>query len=271
MALLITEHTNNKKAYTATYMCYIPPITKPPDPSTPSYHNNNTIPIMPHIFSTYCDLPTMLHTFLALNNKEDTLTQSQMLKASDSSDFINAQISEIRGLERMKVFDYKHIETLPPHARLLSSIWIFRRKRRPNGILLKHKARICNDGSQQLLGRDYWESYAPVVSWFMIRLVLLLATILNLKSRQVDYTQAFPQAKLTDPVFMRMPQGWYLDDKGELQQHPDPKHHDLKHYIQLKRNLYGCKQAARNWFHFLTQGLTSLGFYQSKIDPCLYL
>jgi hypothetical protein len=244
--------------------------------SSPEKSSDDIPHLFPHVFSAYSNLPTVftdttISSFLALNNKEDTLTQSQMLKSSDSSQFIQAQVSEIRGLERMHVFDYKTMDSLPPNARLLSSIWSYRRKRRPNGALLKHKARICVDGSQQLLGRDYWESYAPVVSWSTIRLVLLLATILNLKSCQVDYTQAFPQAKLNDPVFMRLPQGWYLDDTGKLQQHPDPRHHDLHHYIQLKRNLYGCKQAARNWFHFLTQGLTSLGFYQSKLDQCLYL
>jgi len=37
------------------------------------------------------------------------------------------------------------------------------------------------------------------------------------------------------------------------------------------KNLYGCKQAARNWFQFLKQGLLKEGFVQSKNDPCLYL
>jgi hypothetical protein len=72
--------------------------------------------------------------------------------------------------------------------------------------------RLCVDGSQQQHERDFWETYAPVVSWSTVHLVLLLSSILNPKSRQVDYTQAFPQAELSDPVFMRMPQGWYLDD-----------------------------------------------------------
>jgi hypothetical protein len=140
-----------------------------------------------------------------MNNKEDTLTQSQMLKASDSSAFLKAQESEIRGLENMKVFQYEKISDLPAKARLLSSTWSYRRKRCLNGELVKHKARLCVDGSQQMLGRDYWETYAPVVSWPTVRLTLLLSTILGLKSRQVDYTQAFPQADLEDPVFMRLP------------------------------------------------------------------
>ena len=199
------------------------------------------------------------------------MTQSQMLKASDLDQFIASQIPEIRGLENMDVFDYKPISTLPHKARLLSSIWSYRRKRKPNGDLIKHKARICVDGSQQELGRDYWDTYAPVVSWSTVRLVLLLSTILNLKSRQVDYTQAFPQADLTDPVYMRLPQGWYISPQGTLEPHHDPKHNDTTHYIQLKKNLYGCKQAARNWFQHLDTGLKALGFRQSTTDPCLYL
>jgi hypothetical protein len=70
---------------------------------------------------------------------------------------------------------------------------------------------------------------------------------------------------------MRMPQGWFVDQSGNLRPHPDPKHHDMQHFIQLKKNLYGCKQAARNWFQYLTQGLIAHGFVQSKIDPCLYM
>jgi hypothetical protein len=33
---------------------------------------------------------------------------------------------------------------------------------------------------------------------------------MNLKTQQVDYMQAFPQAALEDPVFIRIPHGWYL-------------------------------------------------------------
>jgi hypothetical protein len=90
-----------------------------------------------------------IQAYLTLNNKEDTLTQSQMLKTTDANLFIKAQTPEIRGLEKMGVFKYSPIHTLPPRARLLSSIWSYRRKRRPNGALLKHKARLCVDGSQQ--------------------------------------------------------------------------------------------------------------------------
>ena len=46
-------------------------------------------------------------------------------------------------------------------------------------------------------------------------MVLVLSALLHLKSRQVDYTQAFPQAPLDDDVFMHIPQGWYLDPESQ--------------------------------------------------------
>jgi len=206
---------------------------------------------------------------VAMDNKADTLTQSQMLKDPDRAQFVASQVSEVNGLHKMEVFEVLHMLTKPPTAKLLNAIWSYRRKRSPVGTILKQKALLCVDGSQQLLGRDFWETYAPVMSWSTVHLMLLLSSLLGLKSRQVDYTQAFPQAPLEDPVYMRLPQGWFVDSKGRLTPHLDPTHNDTTHYIRLKRNLYGCRQAARNWFAYLTKGLLAHGFIQCSREPCL--
>ena len=129
------------------------------------------------------------------------------------------------------------------------------------------------DGSQQQYGINYWETYAPLVHWSTIRMVLVLFALLQLKSRQVDYTQAFPQAPLDDDVFMRIPQGWYFNPESQ-QLHPntsDATFHNKQHCIHLKRNLYGVKQAVRNWYLHLKQGLLSRSFLQSNIDPGLFI
>jgi len=170
----------------------------PPDSSN-IFSLNHTLP------NEHSAIP--LHAYPIMDNKADTLTQSQMLKTSDATHFVDSQIKEIQGLVQMGVFDLQNISTLPAHAKLLSSIWSYRRKRSPAGDILKYKSRICVDESQQRLGRDFWEVYAPVVSWPTIRLMLLLSSLLDLRQRQVDYTQAFPQAPLEDPVYIRVPQG----------------------------------------------------------------
>ncbi len=61
-------------------------------------------------------------------------------------------------------------------------------------------------------------------------------------------SSAFLQADLDVPVFMKVPQGWFVSPDGTLHHHDDPRFNDTKHFLKLKKNLYGCKQAARNWF-----------------------
>jgi hypothetical protein len=61
-----------------------------------------------------------------------------MLKDVDKEKFLTAQQPELRGLQTMNVFDIKHISTKPPTAKLLSSIWSYRKKRSPLGNILKH-------------------------------------------------------------------------------------------------------------------------------------
>jgi len=70
---------------------------------------------------------------------------------------------------------------------------------------------------------------------------------------------------------MKVPQGWYVTSSGVLQPHHGPKHQDTANFLRLKKNFYGCKQAARNWFKLLSEGLHNLGFVQSATDLFLFL
>jgi hypothetical protein len=88
-------------------------------------------------------------------------------------------------------------------------------------------------------------------------------------SSQIDFAQAFTQPPIAEDIYMWIPQGWYVQD-GTLHQHPNPKFWDTDHFIKLEKSLYGIKQAARAWFHFLEPGLLKLGFRASEVDPCLF-
>jgi hypothetical protein len=209
-------------------------------------------------------------------NNPDILTRSSMLKTEDKDEFLKVEASELRGLEDFGVFEYFPIGSIPNERRrkLLNAIWSYRRKRRPDGTLLKYKSRMCADGSQQEDGVDFFmdELYSPVVQWSTVRLTLLMAKLLGLVSRQIDYIQAFPQAPLEDDVYMRIPEGWQYDHAtGKLKQCSDPKHKDKSHCIKLKRNLYGVRQASKNFFEHISDGLIKEGFTPSIIDPCLWL
>jgi hypothetical protein len=66
-----------------------------------------------HFAATPPSTPPMIPS---ASNKEDVLTQSQMLKAADSAQFIASQQSEIDGLTKFDVMDIDHISSLPPKA-----------------------------------------------------------------------------------------------------------------------------------------------------------
>jgi Reverse transcriptase (RNA-dependent DNA polymerase) len=124
------------------------------------------------------------------------------------------------------------------------------------GAVLKYKARLNIDGSRQLKEIDFEETFAPVASWSSIRLILLLASINNWCTYQLDFVQAFPQAPVENDLYIEVPKGGNIDnDKGD-------------YVLQVLNNIYGQRQAGKVWFDFLTNGLIDqLGFTLSKNDP----
>ncbi len=100
-------------------------------PSPTPDQTSASIPPDPDIYASLIDLPfelpdMLLHSFHVVDNKADTLTQSQMLKDVDHKKFIDTQSPELQGLQKMDVFDIQPIAKKPPQARLLSSIWSYR-------------------------------------------------------------------------------------------------------------------------------------------------
>ena len=63
---------------------------------------------------------------------------------------------------------------------VLPGTWAFRAKRFPDGRKRKLKARFCVRGDKQIEGIDYFETYAPVVSWSTVRLMFTMAFTMGL-------------------------------------------------------------------------------------------
>ena len=82
---------------------------------------------------------------------------------------------------------------------VIRGTWAFKIKRYPDGLVKKLKARFCVRGDCQIKGVDYFDTYAPVVSWNTVRLLLILTAQLGLATKQVDYTVAFVHAPIPRP------------------------------------------------------------------------
>jgi Reverse transcriptase (RNA-dependent DNA polymerase) len=79
---------------------------------------------------------------------------------------------------------------------VLPSTWAFRCKRYPDGTVRKLKARFCVRGDRQLEDVDYFVTFAPVVDWITVRLMLVLSILLDLSTKQINYTAAFAHAPI---------------------------------------------------------------------------
>jgi hypothetical protein len=97
-------------------------------------------------------------------------------------------------------------------GRILPGTWVFRRKRTPDGTVSKFKARYCVRGDlEDVTGQ---ETFAPVVAWSTVRLFLVLSLTLKWETCTIDFSSAFVQAPLKDPVWIHLPRGFQSSPSG---------------------------------------------------------
>ena len=193
----------------------------------------------------------------AKSNSEDIPRWHEAMNGPDSEGFYKAMQDEIETLEEhMDCWDVVPRSEAEGKT-ILDGTWAFRRKRYPDGTVRKLKARFCVRGDQEIPGVDCaFDTYSPVVSWSVIRLMMILTVSLGLVSKQVDYTLAFCHAPVNSEVYVEMPR--LFEKPG--------------HVLRLKKNLYGMKEAPLNFFLHLKKNLEARGFKQMiDIDPCLFM
>jgi len=111
----------------------------------------------------------------------------------------------------------------------------FKCKRYPDGKIRKFKARFCFRWDQQIHGINYFETFAPVVSWTTVMILLILSVILGLDIKHVDHTWTFSHAPITEDVYVCM-QRWFKEE-GKV--------------LKIQRSLYGLLQSPRNFLEHL--------------------
>jgi hypothetical protein len=194
------------------------------------------------------------------SSSPDVLYFDQAMQQPDCNEFVKAIISEINDHIDRKHWELIPRSQVPKNEKILSSVWSMKRKRDiKTQQVYKYKARLNVHGGQQEYAVNYFETYAPVVTWPSVRTLLTLSIIHRWCTRQVDFVLAYPQAPIEFDIYMELPKG--IETKYG---------NGRTHVLKLKRNVYGQKQAGRIWNQHLVKGLISIGFKQSNSDDCVF-
>ena len=161
--------------------------------------------------------------------------------------------AELTSLEENQTWT---LQKKPAGKKTIGSKWVFRKKPLPDGSF-KYKARLVATGYSQIEGVDYTETFAPVLKYQSLRMLMAVATEEDMHVHQMDVTTAFLYGDLEEEVYLQQPEGAAI---------PGQEHMVCK----LKKSLYGLKQSPRCWNTRLDGHLKQLGFKALKTDSALY-
>ena len=122
---------------------------------------------------------------------------------------------------------------LPRGAKPVKSRWIYKLKKNSDGTT-RYKARLVAKGFTQRYGVDYLETFAPVVKYKSLRMMLALANEKSWIVHQMHVTTAFLYGEIDREIYMIPPDGVDLAKDG-------------RKVWRLDRSLYGLKQSPRCW------------------------
>ena len=208
----------------------------------------------------------IIHHFMYSTNittNECFMFQNAM-KQKYKMSFVEAREKEISDHEAGGHWSVVLRDTLPNKAKPIKSILSFKRKRKPYGKLLKHKACLCAHGGTQKWDDGYWETYSPVVNMLSVHLILEITKIHKLESKAIHFVLSFPQDDLKENIWMNLPIGFQIDSQTEADS-------DRQYVLKLNKNLYGIKQVSFDWYKKLKTYLANRNFKPSDIDTCLYI
>ena len=175
------------------------------------------------------------------------------MKRPDWPKFRSAMVEELTQLQAMGTWAKTG---LPAQRKAIGNRWVFAIKKNELGEIVRYKARLVAQGFSQIPGVDYSDTFAPVVRFDSLRTVLALAAINDWEVQAIDIKGAYLAAELKEELYMRQPEG-FADGTDDV--------------LQLKKAIYGLKQAGHDFHELLKTLLTNAGFEKCPADPGVFV
>jgi hypothetical protein len=196
------------------------------------------------------------HAVLMMSEKgTEPLSYEDAMKSSDADKWKQAMDEEIKSQLENQTWTVVPRSSVPTGKQILKCKWVYKIKLGINNVVLRYKARLCAKGFMQKYGEDYFETFAPVINYKTLRLLLTIAAVYDYEIKQIDVVTAFLNAPMTEEVYMELPDGYGSD--GNV--------------VRLLRAIYGTKQAPHAWNETVNKQMKACGFHRLRSDSCVYI
>jgi hypothetical protein len=171
----------------------------------------------------------------------------------DPNRWTSAIDSEKTRMEEFQVFG--PLQEKPEGATVLVPLWVFAHKLDGKGEIIGEKARLVVNGGRQREGTDYFETFAAVMRYKSLRVLIAFWVVVGHFIWQIDFSSAYLNAELKEEIYIHPPEGFPGRGSGKV--------------MRLKKSIYGTMQAGHNWWETLDQAYKSLGYTRSRADQCV--
>lgn len=125
-----------------------------------------------------------------------------------------------------------------------------------SGDQLMEKARLVARGDLQRPGLDFDETFAPVVKFVSLRILLTYASLRKWKVDHWDIVSAFLHGVIDTDIYMKQPQG-FEDGTNRV--------------CKLNKAIYGLCQAARKFYLVLDGIMEGIGYHRLAGDWAIWI
>ncbi|CAI7874543.1 unnamed protein product [Closterium sp. NIES-53] len=145
----------------------------------------------------------------------------------------------------------------PPRTNVVNGMWLYKMKRQPESPPV-FKARYWARGFSQRKGVDFFQTFAPIPKTTTLRVLLHITAWRDYELHSLDFFTAFLQRSLHEQIRLRRQHGFTVS-------------FPLVTQWQLRRPVYGLRQAPGEWHDTLRTTLVVLDFFPSSADLSLFV
>jgi hypothetical protein len=124
-----------------------------------------------------------------LTDADELECYQEAIESEQKVKWVSAMKDEMQSLYDNETFK---LVKLPKGRKALKNKWIYRVKHNENSSILNYKGRLIIKGFSQKKGIDYEEIFSLVIKISSIRVILGLATTLDLEIEQMDVKNCIP-------------------------------------------------------------------------------